>query len=131
MQYGAKTAATSMVAHLVQKHEISVPEYLTEKASQHYSEKQLSVKSMFAQISDSTAVQKELIVVAYCMNPSVPFSTLDNKYWRAAAFKPSLRGIDVSDMNQEVLKYAKSLDDSSRHQQLNVENLVLFELVCS
>ena len=48
MQYGAKTAATSMVAHLVQKHEISVPEYLTEKASQHSSEKQLSVKSMFA-----------------------------------------------------------------------------------
>ena len=48
LQYGAKTAATSMVAHLFQKHEISVPEYLTEKASQHSSEKQLSVKSMFA-----------------------------------------------------------------------------------
>ena len=53
LQYGEKTAATSMVAHLVQKHEISVPEYLTEKASQHSSEKQLSVKNMFAQISAS------------------------------------------------------------------------------
>ena len=50
LQYGAKTAATSMVAHLVQKHEISVPEYLTEKASQLLRETTLCEKHVCSDI---------------------------------------------------------------------------------
>lgn len=90
---------------------VVVPDYLKERGKQLASEKRQTLKTMFAQMSDADAVQKELIVVAYCMNPSVPFSTLENKYWRAA-FQSSLRGIDGTTMNQEILKYAKSLDDS-------------------
>lgn len=58
MTYGARTAATSLVIHLVQKHGFVVPDYLKEKGKQLASEKRETLKTMFARMSDTNAVQK-------------------------------------------------------------------------
>jgi hypothetical protein len=111
--YSKDTSSSALVKHLCTKHKKTVPSYLEEKVKcvqeGTREKKQLSVVTMFAQKDNAVAVQKELVVVAYCMN-CVSFLTLSNVYWKAA-FQKSLEGtgLDRDTIPLAIRQYAGEL----------------------
>ena len=79
-QFGEKTAKQNWVEHLLNKHHLELPKQFTTAAKPS---SQLALTTFLA-TKESPGVQVERLVVAYCMNPRVALSTMDDPYWKAA-----------------------------------------------
>lgn len=107
--FGKKTAKQNWVEHLLAVHKMSLPKQFTAEGEGDKKKQSLIAPFLFKR--DPSVVQAERLVVAYCMNARVAFSTMDEKYWKAAhsaSHPPGLRS--RSQLTKQILDYASKLE---------------------
>lgn len=111
-RFQSGTGSSNLVSHLIKDHDMELPSNLIAKAkkrkSQQDQRKTVAITMMFARGKKNQVTQQELVTVAYCMNYSVPFATVDDPYWRAA-FGSVLGGLHRKTLRSNVMEYAKKL----------------------
>ena len=102
--YKKETSTSSLEYHLDKKHALTPP--VQEKKAKFG-----NVATMFASQEKTDEVQAEKVVLAYAMNPTVSFNTVDNHYWKAAFGSSYPSGMKSSDqLKPQLTRFSSKLD---------------------